>query len=563
MIYYIDPVNGLDTNNGTKPSTPFKSFAPLKYNDTYPDRRVLHFGDTIALKKGTVIYDTFQPFLGIVNGDETVRPPVILTSYGSGDKPKLSNAKIIKSDGFTLHSANIWKIDLSNDTYFDGYLVKDSKGYDVGFLYDDETDTLYGERKFSLEELTTKGQFYCDSNTLYVYGTESPFNFINKIIVNNSYDALLTPVNNMTVCDIEFTECGGHGVKTNIDNGYHHINVFNCRFKNIGGSIWNGNTRMGNGVEIFGSAHDIEVFSNEFINVYDTATTTQGNDSVYRNIHFHHNLIKECTNAFEVWCDNNTGSHGIGYDGVHFENNIVLNGGKGFGGGRSNSMDNIIGQGGTCDLKKIVVRDNIYAFPAVKVFQDNTNIGVIKNNRIYGTSDTKLDSVHTINDIDNYINAMNNHKNTKTQVINQNNSLELLTVLTALNIEMSLLLAEGKGVIPSNHETIDSFDLFFTGGTGIVIKAEYLGNGFCELWFIFTPSTTINAWTTFVHSNDYRARPHDTQIALSPLYGNSGNVLNVFRYESKAYQGFYGQSNLDMNPGTAYTFHGIFKTAHA
>lgn len=563
MIYYIDPVTGSDSNSGTKPSTPFASFTPLSYNGTYPNRRVLHFGDTISLKKGTTIYDKFMPFLGIANGDATYRPPVILRSYGNGKKPIISNAKVLASDGFVNGGSNIWSIDMSNLSYFTGYLATDSHAYNIGYLFDDRTETLYGKRVTTTGELVEKGQFCVSGNTLYVYGTETPYNFITKIIGRNANDALVTPINNMVIYDIEFTECGSHGIKTSITNGFSNISVRNCRFKNLGGSLWSGTTRLGNGVEIFGSANDIEVCGNEFINIYDTATTTQGNDSVYKNVSFHHNIMRDCTNSFEVWCDNNIADPNVGYNGVYFYKNIVINGGKGFGGGRANSGDLIIGQGGTCDLKKIEVRDNIFAFPAVRVFTPNSNIGVIKNNRIYGSSTITLDSTYSLNNVDAYITAMNNHKNTKTQVINNDNSMELHTVLTSLNTEMSLILAESKDITPPIPDILNSISLVFTGGSGTIVKSEYLGNGYCELWFTYTPAGDKTAWTTFVSSDNYRSRPSAAQIALSALFGNTTPVLNVFQYAGTTFQGFYGQANAAMTSGTPYTFHGIFKTTHA
>ena len=74
--YYVDSVNGSDSNNGTSMSTPWKSLS--KVNST-----TFGAGDKIYLKAGSVWNSTFlYPKGSGANGN-----PIIIDMYGSGNKP--------------------------------------------------------------------------------------------------------------------------------------------------------------------------------------------------------------------------------------------------------------------------------------------------------------------------------------------------------------------------------------------------------------------------------------------------------------------------------------------
>ena len=77
-VYYIDAVDGSDSNAGNSPDKAWKSFENLKQVTLEP-------GNTVNLKKGSVWNDVFQ-FKG--SGDSA--NPIMIKSYGEGDKPKIA-----------------------------------------------------------------------------------------------------------------------------------------------------------------------------------------------------------------------------------------------------------------------------------------------------------------------------------------------------------------------------------------------------------------------------------------------------------------------------------------
>ncbi len=75
VTYYVDSVNGKDSNNGTSQSTPFKTLARVPHGDLTPGSRVL-------LKAGSY----FKEQLGLTaSGREGA--PIVYDMYGSGAKP--------------------------------------------------------------------------------------------------------------------------------------------------------------------------------------------------------------------------------------------------------------------------------------------------------------------------------------------------------------------------------------------------------------------------------------------------------------------------------------------
>jgi len=79
-VYYIDSVNGSDSNTGTSPTEAWKTLSKASGNTYAP-------GDSILLKCG-------QSYPGVftANGSGSENSPVTLSSYGEGSKPVLTGA---------------------------------------------------------------------------------------------------------------------------------------------------------------------------------------------------------------------------------------------------------------------------------------------------------------------------------------------------------------------------------------------------------------------------------------------------------------------------------------
>ena len=77
--YYVDSVNGSDSNSGTSPENAWKSLdkaASVTYSA----------GDKILLKRGAVFDSVFA-----TRGSGTAQAPITVSCYGEGDLPVIIN----------------------------------------------------------------------------------------------------------------------------------------------------------------------------------------------------------------------------------------------------------------------------------------------------------------------------------------------------------------------------------------------------------------------------------------------------------------------------------------
>jgi parallel beta-helix repeat protein len=79
---YIDAFQGNDSNSGTSPGEAIKTFAAL-------DNFKLTPGDTVFLKSGSIWIEELK-----INRNGSVGKPIVVTSYGIGEKPKIDAQKI-------------------------------------------------------------------------------------------------------------------------------------------------------------------------------------------------------------------------------------------------------------------------------------------------------------------------------------------------------------------------------------------------------------------------------------------------------------------------------------
>ncbi len=102
--YYVDAIGGNDSNSGTSETQAWKSLNKVKKMNFSP-------GDIIALKKGTVFYES----LSISNKHGTSEKPIIFTSYGTGEKPIISAFGTI-AGSWTNEGNNKWSLKQSTIT---------------------------------------------------------------------------------------------------------------------------------------------------------------------------------------------------------------------------------------------------------------------------------------------------------------------------------------------------------------------------------------------------------------------------------------------------------------
>jgi parallel beta-helix repeat protein len=135
--YYVDSVNGSDSNPGTQAS-PWKTIA--KVNAT-----TLSAGQSVFFLSG----DTWREEL-IVSHGGTATSPVTLGAYGSGASPIITGSNLVTA-GFTMYSPNVWEKAVTtqpNIVYFNGNL---------------------GTPVASPAKITAQFDWYWSSNILYVW----------------------------------------------------------------------------------------------------------------------------------------------------------------------------------------------------------------------------------------------------------------------------------------------------------------------------------------------------------------------------------------------------------
>jgi hypothetical protein len=98
--YFIDSIDGSDSNSGTQPDKPWKTLSRLAQANLQP-------GDIVYLKRGSNWNEKIRLYASGQAGK-----PITITAYGSGEAPILSNSGGITSYESTLSlNGNFFIID--------------------------------------------------------------------------------------------------------------------------------------------------------------------------------------------------------------------------------------------------------------------------------------------------------------------------------------------------------------------------------------------------------------------------------------------------------------------
>ena len=331
--YYVDSVNGNDSNAGTSESAPKKTIAAI-------NKLTFKSGDIVLFKRGSV-FRTSEA-LNICSN-------VQYGAYGSGAKPVISGS--LKDYGNVNWTATgtdgVWKL---SET------VSGQAGV-VTF----DGDTAIGNRVLSLSKLRKNGDFYHNysgdgSFYLYLKGA-NPKDYFNHIEIGTTEYLLRGQWKdaagkyartNVTIENLAIQYCSN----TAMDFAHSdHITIKGCEFSWIGGAYnESGKTCYGNAITLWRDNSDITVYQCSFYQIYDAAVTFQGNKpnytttepyTEYINLKFDQLLIEYSSMNFEYWGSNSTlweteGNESLKpqtiMQNISFTNNIVRFGGYGYGG---------------------------------------------------------------------------------------------------------------------------------------------------------------------------------------------------------------------------------------
>lgn len=293
--FYVSSL-GVDTYPGTM-QYPIKTLARLQ--EMFGSGAIIP-GDRVFLRCGDTFWGGLtQPYRDTVFGNV-----VTVTSYGYGNMPVVSGFKI-------LGPATVWNAGPNDDwstSIAAGAVNVGGASHiantGVGFL--EINGVIYGAARESVDELVNQWDYCVIGDTLTVKSAINPNNVtIRAASKLNGYNTSgATRIEN-----IEFYGFGGHGVRVGTGS---NVAVTGCKIHAIGGAYLSAidRRRYGNGVEVWVSSRNMLVENCEIYDVYDTATTMQGNSvggEGWSNVWFRKNLIYRCTQSFEVWATANSG----------------------------------------------------------------------------------------------------------------------------------------------------------------------------------------------------------------------------------------------------------------
>ena len=317
--------NGDDSMDGKSPGTAWRTVERL--NASLPP------GGVARLRCGDVFYGQIA-----VRGGTDCDHRTVITSFGRGPKPVISCTKNLRDDpglwqamGFA--SYNRWFMDLTNPSNYTGIASGDAN---PGFLLVDGVVKPW--KRFSPHDVNEQWDFAGEDGRLYVHSTNNPALLSHDIRVAVNVHGLHF-VSHTMVSNIAVRATGAHGMYAGwSQTPTTDIRVMDCEFENIGGSELVGylrrgglRVRYGNGVEFGSNCADAIVERCMFSGIYDVAFTMQGNPSKisWSDIHMRHCLVRDSSQAFEVWCKD--ALPGVGFVRCTFCDNRTVNVGGGWG----------------------------------------------------------------------------------------------------------------------------------------------------------------------------------------------------------------------------------------
>ncbi len=292
--YYVSP-NGDDKADGKSPETAIKSLANI---------------GKLPLKSGDVVY--FERG-GIWRGQlKANKEGVTYSAYGEGRKPELyaSPVNAGKPECWEETEAeNVWVYHKSFQEC-GTVIFNQGEGIGVKAVVENGRNTTNRKPFKDYKDLDENFHFYNYRGKLYVYyDGGNPGEKFGSIELCVSQHGVKASADNITFDNLCIKYAGAHGISSNSCSG---LTVTNCEFAFIGGAFQgNSTTRLGNGVEIWGTAKNFTVDNCYFYQMYDTGATFQystksGAADVCENIKFTNSVYDYCNYSIEYFLSSGT-----------------------------------------------------------------------------------------------------------------------------------------------------------------------------------------------------------------------------------------------------------------
>ncbi len=414
VTYYISATG--TSRIGTNIEDPMSIETALK--KTYYDN------DKILFKSG----DTFYGVISF-NTEITGNNFIYVGAYSEGDKPIISGARILDNEDAWENNDGVYKLDLSNEKNFYGFVDYEESSYNIGF-FADNNGNIYGARKRRKDLMVSEFDFYCEDKFIYVKCSENPSKKLGRIKFVSRYN-LFCVSSNMIVENLNIQYTGAHGIvnKTfDVDNVY----LQDCIIEKIGGSVHTMNTftRYGNGIQFWNYSNNLVVKRCIIRDVYDAGFTVQGNNVTtgFKDTYINDNVFINNNYSIELFCKNNISGQDkitVGYDNCVINDNIFVNQGRGW---------------------SDKVRPDRKIAPEVLIWnivEKKTNISIFKNKyynsiRLYSFRDIEGNASEYENGVKVYENKI--HVSPTTYLLNDKGNYADQNVLRKYNLENDSLI---------------------------------------------------------------------------------------------------------------------------
>lgn len=357
-VYYVSN-SGNDSNNGTSPSTPWKTIA--KVNSTNFSRNTY-----VCFKRGDMWRETLM----------ADKAGVTYTAYGTGEKPIICGSPQNGADPtlwVKTETPNVWKWvgpsmnDVGTMVFNEGtaYAVKAVLRFEfvngaVMNYYNITTNELFNNFQKDLKQdlhffhdvtvsIKMDGKTYSHegTGTLYLYSKEgNPGSRFRSIEFNVGKNLITVKANNVSFDNLCIKYTGVHGIGTSRTDTQVGLTVTNCEFGWIGGSAHtssiqgrNYQTRLGNAIEIYGGCDGFYCENNYIYQVYDAGISVQANyynvssslrNNFYmKNVTYKNNVIERCEMPIENWMSDIEESNPSRFEHVLIEGNHIWYAGYG------------------------------------------------------------------------------------------------------------------------------------------------------------------------------------------------------------------------------------------
>ncbi len=397
--YYVDSENGCDQNDGLTPKTAFQSLEKLEYIDTKA-------GDTVLFKRGQLWRGCLRPTKGVT-----------YSAYGEGPKPTFyGSIDASNPDDWVLTDAeNVWMYkpmipyvkDVGAVIFNHGecWGIKICINHKTGERCDMQRGTasklgdldVWNGRSWVHRERAPFGGYkdikgdleffhrYSGHEHLYLNCPDgNPGEVFDSIELSLRKSIVVGNVEGVTFDNICFKYVGIHAIAA---GGWcKNFTIRNCEFGFIGGSsqfpeyyerkapdtpFGDDTTRLGNAIEIYGTADNYVVENNYFYQIYDAAITAQihagtaQHKMAMENIRWVNNIFDTTHYCFELWLTvREPNGNEVYMDNIDISGNICFNEGYGWSHQRSDPGYMFYYGGGkdaaTMPITNCAMHDNIF-----------------------------------------------------------------------------------------------------------------------------------------------------------------------------------------------------------